>query len=104
MTNSNLIEVQKSGQRTAICHFLSLVICQISLCGLCGREKKCSAGFQPAKGRVDAKWSYPGSHAGETPALRFSCVSAVGFFFLVAAMPGQESLVFPVLSVVRESF
>src|SRR6266487_5666747 len=44
MTNRS----QKCGQRTAICHF-SLVICQISLCGLCGREKKCIAGFQPAK-------------------------------------------------------
>src|SRR5436309_8192270 len=48
MTNRS----QKSGQRTAICH-LSLVICQISL--ICGREKKCSAGFQPANGPVDAK-------------------------------------------------
>src|SRR5206468_11150346 len=25
------------------------------LCVLCGREKKCSAGFQPANGPVDAK-------------------------------------------------
>src|SRR5947199_10413647 len=48
MTNRS----QKSGQRTAICH-LSLVICQISL--ICGREKKGSAGFQPANGPVDAK-------------------------------------------------
>src|SRR5437016_3791159 len=44
MTNRS----QKCGQRTAICHF-SLVICQISLCGLCGREKKCIVGFQSAK-------------------------------------------------------
>src|SRR5205823_5172086 len=37
-----------------ICHF-SLVICQVFLCALCGREKKCSAGFQPANGPGDAK-------------------------------------------------
>src|SRR6266487_5962566 len=44
MTNRS----QKCGQRTAICHWL-LVICKIFLCALCGREKKCIAGFQPAK-------------------------------------------------------
>src|SRR6266536_401859 len=40
MTNRS----QKCGQRTAICHF-SLVICQISLCGLCVSADLCSSAF-----------------------------------------------------------
>ena len=47
-----------------------------NLRALCGREKKCSAGFQPANGPVDAK----GVIQAHMPALRFflmTCVSAV---------------------------
>jgi len=39
------------------CNLSFFIIChlQIFLCVLCGREKKCSAGFPPANGPVDAK-------------------------------------------------
>src|SRR5438132_6544073 len=50
---------------------LSFVIChlQIFLCVLCGREKKCSAGFPPANGPVDAK----GVIQAHMPARRRRC-------------------------------
>src|SRR5436309_10762202 len=65
MTNRS----QTSGQRTAICHF-SLVIGHFLSLSLSGLEKKCSVGFQPAKVLLTQR-SCRGSHAGDTPTLRF---------------------------------
>src|SRR6266496_4097168 len=62
-----------SGLLTSICD-LSFVI--FFLCALCSREKKCIAGFQPAK-VVLTKRSCRGSDAGETPALRFFLTTRV---------------------------
>ena len=44
-----------------------------NLCALSGREKKCSAGFQPAEGVLKCNELY----AGETPALQFLTPRAV---------------------------
>ncbi len=55
-----------------------------------GRERKCSAGFQPANVLLTQK-ELSSLHAGETPALRFSltsCASAVRFGVQALACSG----------------